>query len=351
MRQLPVRTLAGWFPAPRLFKFPISTVIQRYPQSKSRLESTALRTKLHFSTDTSGQPTPLAHDLAEFPPEKIRSFSIIAHIDHGKSTLSDRLLELTHTIPLALPTSDDHDQSQTRNQQVLDQLAVERERGITVKAVAVSMFYNSPKTGQTYLLNLIDTPGHVDFTTEVLRSFSASQGAILLVDATQGVQAQTLAVLDAARRRQLSILPVLNKLDLPSAEPEQVAAQVTRLTGREEVIKISAKTGQGVERMLEELIDTVPPPSGDRAHPMRALVFDTWFDHFQGVVSLVALADGRLIKGDKIKSLKTGKTFQVSDCGIMHPHQVSLPNGLYAGQCGWVTCAMKDAREGRHSMH
>lgn len=231
---------------------------------------------------------------------------------------------------------------------MLDQLAVERERGITVKAVAVSMFYTS-KAGITYLLNLIDTPGHVDFTTEVLRSLSATQGAILLVDATQGVQAQTLAVLQAARRRRLKILPVLNKLDLPSAEPEKVASQVARLliddSGPADILKISAKTGKGVDHLLEALVAQLPPPVADPDQPLRAFVFDSWFDHFQGVVSLVSIADGRIKKGDKIKSFKTGKTFQVSDCGIMHPHQLSLPSGLHAGQCGWLTCAMKNAKE------
>ena len=299
------------------------------------------------------QSTPI--NLSSFTPDLIRSFSIIAHIDHGKSTLSDRLLELTRTIPQqplsSASSSSGHanpNQGPARNQQVLDQLAVERERGITVKAVAVSMFYTS-QSGITYLLNLIDTPGHVDFTTEVLRSLSATQGAILLVDATQGVQAQTLAVLQAARRRRLTILPVLNKLDLPSAEPEKVALQVGRLLDDsrpdEDIIKISAKTGQGVEDLLEALVAKLPPPVADPNRPLRAFVFDSWFDHFQGVVSLVSIADGRIQKGDKIKSFKTGKTFQVADCGIMHPHQLSLPSGLHAGQCGWLTCAMKNAKE------
>ncbi|KNZ62937.1 translation factor GUF1, mitochondrial [Puccinia sorghi] len=360
-------------------------------------------------------------NLSGFTPDLIRSFSIIAHIDHGKSTLSDRLLELTRTIPRepspSSSSSSGHsnpNQAPTRNQQVLDQLAVERERGITVKAVAVSegtvlmfpvlkmnsMFYTS-QSGITYLLNLIDTPGHVDFTTEVLRSLSATQGAILLVDATQGVQAQTLAVLQAARRRRLRILPVLNKLDLPSAEPEKVASQVAQLliddSGPANILKISAKTGRGVDHLLESLVAQLPPPVADPDQPLRAFVFDSWFDHFQGVVSLVSIADGRIKKGfchslpiipphflkiwpssylsslsgDKIKSFKTGKTFQgtapsycnhlnflqshllifvflylsVSDCGIMHPHQLSLPSGLHAGQCGWLTCAMKNAKE------
>ncbi|KAA1126042.1 Translation factor guf1 mitochondrial [Puccinia graminis f. sp. tritici] len=322
---------------------------------RGRIKEHGLR-KFHSSVSTasSEQSTPI--NLSNFTPDLIRSFSIIAHIDHGKSTLSDRLLELTRTIPQQpIPSSSSSsghsnpNQVPTRNQQVLDQLAVERERGITVKAVAVSMFYTSP-SGITYLLNLIDTPGHVDFTTEVLRSLSATQGAILLVDATQGVQAQTLAVLQAARRRRLTILPVLNKLDLPSAEPEKVALQVGRLVTNEgsapgEIIKISAKTGLGVEHLLEALVNKLPPPVADPNRPLRAFVFDSWFDHFQGVVSLVSIADGKIQKGDKIKSFKTGKTFQVADCGIMHPHQLSLPSGLHAGQCGWLTCAMKNAKE------
>ncbi|POW14159.1 hypothetical protein PSTT_03186 [Puccinia striiformis] len=290
------------------------------------------------ATASTEQTTPIIN-LSNFTPELIRSFSIIAHIDHGKSTLSDRLLELTRTIPqqpspTASSSSSGHsnpNQLPTRNLQVLDQLAVERERGITVKAVAVSMFYTS-QSGKTYLLNLIDTPGHVDFTTEVLRSLSATQGAILLVDATQGVQAQTLAVLQAARRRKLTILPVLNKLDLPSAEPEKVALQVGRLLSNDDahndIIKISAKTGDGVQDLLDALVHKLPPPIADPHQPLRAFVFDSWFDHFQGVVSLVSIADGRIQKGDKIKSFKTGKTFQVADCGIMHPHQLSIPTAI-----------------------
>ncbi|KAI7961480.1 hypothetical protein MJO28_001969 [Puccinia striiformis f. sp. tritici] len=290
------------------------------------------------ATASTEQTTPIIN-LSNFTPELIRSFSIIAHIDHGKSTLSDRLLELTRTIPqqpspTASSSSSGHsnpNQLPTRNLQVLDQLAVERERGITVKAVAVSMFYTS-QSGKTYLLNLIDTPGHVDFTTEVLRSLSATQGAILLVDATQGVQAQTLAVLQAARRRKLTILPVLNKLDLPSAEPEKVALQVGRLLSNDDahndIIKISAKTGDGVQDLLDALVLKLPPPIADPHQPLRAFVFDSWFDHFQGVVSLVSIADGRIQKGDKIKSFKTGKTFQVADCGIMHPHQLSIPTAI-----------------------
>lgn len=218
------------------------------------------------------------------------------------------------------------------------------------------MFYTS-KSGKTYLLNLIDTPGHVDFTTEVLRSLSVTQGAILLIDATQGVQAQTLAVLQAARKRNLKIIPVLNKLDLPSADPEKVSNQVRRLIDPHQapnhssndphpkILRISAKTGDRVEELLESLVSELPCPQADRLKPMRAFVFDSWFDHFQGVVSLISIVEGRIQKGDKIKSFKTGKSFQVTDCGIMHPHQISLPSGLYAGQCGWVTCAMKNAKE------
>ncbi|CAH7685752.1 GTP-binding protein lepa, partial [Phakopsora pachyrhizi] len=318
-------------------------------------------------------------DLSQFNTDLIRSFSIIAHIDHGKSTLSDRLLELTNTIPSfsASERAEDEDDNavtkrrlklggdgddQIKNRQVLDQLKVERQRGITVKAVAVSMFYKSSKTGQRYLLNLIDTPGHVDFTTEVLRSLSVSKGVILLVDSTQGVEAQTLSVLEAAKRKRLRILPVLNKIDLPSSEPERVSNQVKNLLGLSssksntlkcdgggeedvKILKISAKTGDGVEEVLESLIENIPSADGDRSEPMRAFVFDSWFDHFQGVVSLVSLVDGCLKKGDRIKSFKTGKTFQVMDCGIMYPKQISMKSGLYAGQCGWLTCSMKDVRE------
>ncbi|KAH9823557.1 P-loop containing nucleoside triphosphate hydrolase protein [Melampsora americana] len=302
-----------------------------------------------FSTfSRSSSPSPSTLSLSEFPPELIRSFCIIAHIDHGKSTLSDRLLELTETIPKLTPIIHQVPNSSEpplRNRQVLDKLVVERERGITVKAVSVSMFYSPPDhPKKKYLLNLIDTPGHVDFSTEVLRSLTVADAAILLVDSTQGIQSQTLSVLSSALRRELPIIPVLNKIDLPASEPDRIGIELAKLTGvkEDQVLRISAKTGIGVGSLLDRLIKEVPLPKGQLDKPLRAFVFDSWFDHFHGVVSLVKVADGVLKKGDKVQSYKTGKIFQVADCGIMYPEQVSIPSGLHVGQCGWITCGMKD---------
>ncbi|EGG01165.1 uncharacterized protein MELLADRAFT_50186, partial [Melampsora larici-populina 98AG31] len=321
-------------------RFKISNTIKSYQLHHHRFSTVA-----QLSIPPTSTSTP---SLSEYPPELIRSFCIIAHIDHGKSTLSDRLLELTETIPKLTPIAhqvSNPSEPPLRNRQVLDKLVVERERGITVKAVSVSMFYSPPdQPKKKYLLNLIDTPGHVDFSTEVLRSLTVADAAILLVDSTQGIQSQTLSVLSSALRRELPIIPVLNKIDLPASEPDRIGNELAKLTGvkEDQVLRISAKTGIGVERLLERLIKEVPIPKGQSDQPLRAFVFDSWFDHFHGVVSLVKLADGVLKKGDKIQSYKTGKIFQVADCGIMYPEQVSIPTGLHVGQCGWVTCGMKD---------
>ncbi|KEI37607.1 uncharacterized protein L969DRAFT_96134 [Mixia osmundae IAM 14324] len=276
-------------------------------------------------------------DMRDFPPERIRSFTVIAHIDHGKSTLSDRLLELTKTIPAIAGFS---------NSQVLDKLKVERERGITVKAQSATMIHRHTD-GHRYLLQLIDSPGHVDFASEVHRGLSASQGALLLVDATQGIQAQTLSVLEAAQQRGISILGVLNKVDLGHAEPAKVEAEMRTLLGQsdEEIYHVSAKTGLGVKNLLSACVDHLPPPPRleDNITP-KALVFDSWYDGFRGVVSLLAVKSGSFAVGDKIASYYTKKTYTVTDLGIMHPDQVSLKPGqrLSTGQIGWLTCAMKD---------
>ncbi|KAI0707866.1 GTP-binding protein lepa [Earliella scabrosa] len=267
--------------------------------------------------------------------QSVRNFSIIAHIDHGKSTLADRLLELTGTI-----TKKD----KGLNQQVLDKLKVERERGITVKAQTASMFHE--RDGTKYLLNLIDTPGHVDFSWEVARSLSACQGALLLVDASQGVQAQSISVFHVAREKGLTIIPVLNKIDLPAAQPEIVAAQMQSTFGINpaDVIQISAKTGKGVENVLQAIIERIPPPSGDPDATLKAFLFDSSYDRYRGVISLMSIQGGVLRKGDKIASCHTRKKYEVTELGIMHPEEEPT-DCLRPGQVGFVACSMKESAE------
>ncbi|TPX54838.1 hypothetical protein PhCBS80983_g05709 [Powellomyces hirtus] len=271
--------------------------------------------------------------MRDFPPERVRNFSIIAHIDHGKSTLADRLLELTGTIS-----------KDSSNKQVLDKLKVERERGITVKAQTASMIYNYK--GEDYLLNLIDTPGHVDFSYEVSRSLAACQGTVLLVDCCQGIQAQTVANFFMAFGEGLSIIPVLNKIDLPGADIEKTARQIetTFELDISNMLSISAKTGIGVAGVLPQIIEQVPAPTADATAPFRGLLFDSWYDQYVGVVCLVAIRDGNLRKGDRIVSAHTGNTYEVTDLGIMFPHQTATTS-LEAGQVGYVVLGMKTTRD------
>ncbi|KAM4779896.1 translation factor GUF1, mitochondrial isoform 2-T2 [Cyanocitta cristata] len=277
-------------------------------------------------------------DMSMYPVESIRNFSIIAHVDHGKSTLADRLLEITGTI------------SKTdRNKQVLDKLQVERERGITVKAQSASLFYNHE--GINYLLNLIDTPGHVDFSYEVSRSLSACQGVILVVDANEGVQAQTVANFYLAFEAQLSIIPVINKsvvlqIDLKNADPERVEKQIEKLFDipTDECIRISAKQGTNVEKVLQKVIEKIPPPQCNTADPLKALVFDSTFDHYRGVVANIALFGGEIAKGHKIVSAHTKKRYEVNEVGILTPDEQPT-HKLYAGQVGYLIAGMKEVAE------
>ena len=237
----------------------------------------------------------------------IRNFSIIAHIDHGKSTLADRILELTHTVdPRAMRA------------QLLDSMDLERERGITIKAQAVRVFYESALDGETYQLHLIDTPGHVDFTYEVSRSLAACEGALLVVDASQGVEAQTVANTYLAVEAGLELIPCLNKVDLPGAEPERVAGEVADLLGEpaDAVRRISAKTGVGVTDVLDELIARVPPPDGDPDAPPRALIFDSEFDQYRGVIAYVRVVDGTFTKGEAIRAMQNGTEAEIDDIGF-----------------------------------
>ncbi|KAG6376243.1 GTP-binding protein lepa [Boletus reticuloceps] len=281
-----------------------------------------------------------AVDTALFPCDAIRNFSIIAHIDHGKSTLADRLLELTGTISKKASGS---------NQQVLDKLKVERERGITVKAQTASMVYAIKS--QKYLLNLIDTPGHVDFSWEVSRSLAACQGALLLVDATQGVQAQSISVYHIAQERGLKIIPVINKIDMPASQPARVILQLESMFGVDpvDVLQISAKTGQGVDAVLRAVIERIPPPSASAEKPLKALLFDSHYDRYRGVISLVSITrwgDSFLfmLTGDKIASCHTRKKYEVQEVGVMYPEELPTAS-LRPGQVGYIACNMKESSE------
>ncbi|UDN27614.1 translation elongation factor 4 [Aeromonas caviae] len=261
----------------------------------------------------------------------IRNFSIIAHIDHGKSTLSDRLIQTCGGL------SDREMQAQ-----VLDSMDLERERGITIKAQSVTLNYQA-QDGNTYQLNFIDTPGHVDFSYEVSRSLAACEGALLVVDAGQGVEAQTLANCYTAMEMELEVVPVLNKIDLPAAEPERVAEEIEDIVGIDAVdaVRCSAKTGLGVDLVLEEIVAKIPSPEGDPEAPLQALIIDSWFDSYLGVVSLVRIKNGSLKKNDKIKVMSTGQVWGVDRIGIFTPKQVDT-DGLGCGEVGWVVCGIKD---------
>jgi GTP-binding protein LepA len=264
----------------------------------------------------------------------IRNFSIIAHIDHGKSTLADRILELTHTV----------DQREMRAQ-VLDSMDLERERGITIKAQAVRVFYESA-SGQTYQLHLIDTPGHVDFTYEVSRSLAACEGALLVVDASQGVEAQTVANTYLAVDAGLELIPCLNKLDLPGAEPERVAREVAELIGEppDAILRISGKTGAGVVGVLEQLVARVPPPAGDPEAPPRALIFDSEFDQYRGVIAYIRVVDGVFRKGAPIRAMASGLHADIDDIGCFSP-QMMPTDQLAAGEVGYLITGVKDVTQ------
>ena len=264
----------------------------------------------------------------------IRNFSIIAHIDHGKSTLADRILELTHTV-----------HAREMRAQLLDSMDLERERGITIKAQAVRVFFTA-RDGETYQLHLIDTPGHVDFTYEVSRSLAACEGALLVVDASQGVEAQTVANTYLAVESGLELIPCLNKIDLPGAEPERVAGEVSELIGEpaDSILKISGKTGEGVGEVLEELIARVPPPSGNPDGPPRALIFDSEFDQYRGVIAYIRVVDGVFRKGAPIRAMATGTQADIDDIGFFSP-QMMATDQLAAGEVGYLITGLKDVTQ------
>lgn len=268
--------------------------------------------------------------------ERIRNFSIIAHIDHGKSTLADRILQVTETVS-----------DREMQDQLLDSMDLERERGITIKLNTVELKYQA-KDGQEYLFHLIDTPGHVDFTYEVSRSLAACEGAILVVDAAQGVEAQTLANVYLAIDADLEIVPVINKIDLPAADPERVSLEVENMIGLDasDAVHASAKNGIGIEDILEQIVDKVPPPEGDIDNPVQALIFDSVYDSYRGVVLSVRVKEGMIEKGDKIKLMNSGKVYEVTELGVFSPKPIER-DALMVGDVGYITANIKSVRDAR----
>ena len=263
--------------------------------------------------------------------ELIRNFSIIAHIDHGKSTLADRILEITNAVT-----------KREAKEQLLDSMDIERERGITIKLNAVQLKYNY--NGNEYILHLIDTPGHVDFTYEVSRSLAACEGAILVVDAAQGIEAQTLATLYQALDNNLKIIPVINKIDLPNADPEKVTKELVEIGfDEDEIILCSAKTGVGIKELVEAIIDRIPSPKGDINKPLKALIFDSYYDSYRGVVALARIVDGKISLGDKMHMMASGAGYDVVEVGISNPNKV-IKKELVAGEVGYICGSIKDIR-------
>ena len=276
-------------------------------------------------------------DFLAIPRENIRNFCIIAHIDHGKSTLADRILEQTDSVPL-----------REMENQILDDMDLERERGITIKAHAVTLLYHA-KNGQDYVFNLIDTPGHVDFNYEVSRSLAACEGAVLVVDASQGIEAQTLANTYLAVDAGLEILPVINKIDLPSAQPEKVRKEIEDVIGipADEAPCISAKLGTNIGQVMEQIVKNVPPPKGDENAPLKALIFDSYYDAYKGAVAHVRVFDGTVKPGDTIRMMSAGGEFTVVDCGFLRATKFEPADCLRAGDVGVVSASIKAVREAR----
>ncbi|MBD2090135.1 elongation factor 4 [Microcoleus sp. FACHB-1515] len=274
--------------------------------------------------------------MTDVPVSRIRNFSIIAHIDHGKSTLADRLLQTTGTV-------NDRDMKE----QFLDSMDLERERGITIKLQAARMNYTA-RDGEKYVLNLIDTPGHVDFSYEVSRSLAACEGALLVVDASQGVEAQTLANVYLALEHNLEIIPVLNKIDLPGAEPDRVKGEIEEIVGLDcsGAILASAKEGIGIDEILESIVYLVPPPQDTTQEPLRALIFDSYYDPYRGVIVYFRVMDGTVKKGDRVRLMASGKEYEIDELGVLSPNQIQV-NELHAGEVGYLAAAIKSVEDAR----
>ncbi|HEY9646243.1 MAG TPA: translation elongation factor 4, partial [Chroococcidiopsis sp.] len=274
--------------------------------------------------------------MTDAPVSRIRNFSIIAHIDHGKSTLADRLLQYTGTVS-----------ARDMKEQFLDNMDLERERGITIKLQAARMNYTA-KDGEQYVLNLIDTPGHVDFSYEVSRSLAACEGALLVVDASQGVEAQTLANVYLALENNLEIIPVLNKIDLPGAEPDRVTQEIEEIIGLDcsGAILASAKEGIGIQEILESIVTLVPPPQDTVSEPLRALIFDSYYDPYRGVIVYFRVMDGTVNKGDRVRLMASGKEYVIDELGVLSPNQVQL-DSLHAGEVGYFAAAIKSVDDAR----
>lgn len=272
-----------------------------------------------------------------FQQDRIRNFSIIAHIDHGKSTLADRILEQTKSVSL-----------REMEDQILDDMELERERGITIKAHAVTLVYNADD-GNDYLFNLIDTPGHVDFNYEVSRSLAACEGAVLVVDASQGIEAQTLANTYLAVDSGLEIVPVVNKIDLPSADPDKVIKEIEDVIGipAEDALRISAKAGINIHDVMEKIVSDVPAPTGDINAPLRALIFDSYYDSYKGVIIYVRIKEGQIHPGDEFKLMATGSVFNVVECGFMRATTLDPTDGLYAGEVGYIAASIKSLQDAK----
>ena len=275
--------------------------------------------------------------MSHIDQRKIRNFCIIAHIDHGKSTLADRIIEMTGLLT-----------NREMQAQVLDNMELERERGITIKSQAVRTIYKA-KDGEEYIFNLIDTPGHVDFNYEVSRSLAACEGAILIVDASQGIEAQTLANTYLAIDHDLEVVPVINKIDLPSAQPEMVINEIEDVIGipAEDAPQVSAKTGLNVESVLEEIVEKIPSPTGDENAPLKALIFDSYYDSYKGVIVYVRIKEGTVKPGDRIRMMATGAEFDVVEVGVMHPAGLVPNKGLAAGDVGYIAASIKNIQDTR----
>jgi GTP-binding protein LepA len=302
---------------------------------KPRAVSVSASRKSYVSKPLASLPQPGSTD-----PSTIRNFCIIAHIDHGKSTLADRMLQLTGVVD-----------ARHARAQYLDRMDIERERGITIKSQAVRMPWTAtagPDAGRSFVLNMIDTPGHVDFTYEVSRSLEACEGAVLLVDAAQGIEAQTLANLYLALNADLDVIPVLNKIDLPSAQPEKYAAELAHIIGcdADDVLRVSAKTGEGVEALLNEIVATIPRPQGNADAPPRALIFDSVYDTYRGVVTYVRVVDGKLSHRDRIKMMSTGAVHEMLEVGVISPEPVKAGE-IGVGEVGYLITGVKEVRQSR----